>query len=181
MFIFTCTFILRRGFPKSIISDNGTNCVGAQSELSEALRKLDNSRIKHDLNQRHVIWKFSPLCAQWGGGATESMVKIMKRTLKSIVRDRIFTDEALCTFLTEVESIINSRPLTAASNDINDLGPITPNHLLIYKSSPNYRPCVSQEQDISLRKKWTAVQAATEMFWKRWLKEYLPTLTERKK
>ena len=109
------------------------------------------------------------------------MVKIMKRTLKSIVRDRIFTDEALCTFLTEVESIINSRPLTAASNDINDLGPITPNHLLIYKSSPNYRPCVSQEQDISLRKKWKAVQAATVTFWKRWLKEYLLPVTERKK
>ena len=181
MFIFTCTFISRRGFPKSIISDSGTNCVDAQRELSEALRKLDNSRIKDHLNQRHVIWKFGPLCAPWSDGATESMVKIMKRALKSIVRDKIFTNEALSKFLTEVESMINSRPLTTASNDISDLGPITPNHLLIYKSNPNYRPCVSQEQDISLRKKWKAVQAATEMFWKRWLKEYLPTLTERKK
>ena len=85
------------------------------------------------------------------------MVKITKKALKSIVSDRIFTDEALSTFLTEVESIINSRPLTAASDDINDLEPITPNHFLIGKSSPNYRSCVSQEQDISLRKKWKAV------------------------
>ena len=101
------------------------------------------------------------------GGATETMVKIMKKALKSSVRDKIFTDEALSAFLTEVESIINSRPLAAASDDINDLEPTTPNHLLIGKSSPNYRPCVSQEQDISRRKKWKAVQAATVMFWKR--------------
>ena len=87
----------------------------------------------------------------------------------------------MSTYLTEVESRINSHPLTAASGYINDLEPNTPNQLLIGKSSPNYRPCVSQEQDISLRKKWKAVQAATEMFSKRWLKEYLPTLTERKK
>ena len=152
-------FISRKGYPKSIISDNSTNFVGAQRELSEALRKLDISKIKDDLNQRHIIWKFNPRCALWIwiGGATESMVKITKKALKSIVSDRIFTDEALSTFLTEVESIINSRPLTAASDDINDLEPITPNHFLIGKSSPNYRSCVSQEQDISLRKKLKAV------------------------
>ena len=111
----------------------------------------------------------------------ESMVKVIKKALKLIIRDRMFTDEALSTFVTEVESIINSLPLTAASDDINDLEPVTLYHLLIGKSSPNYWPCVSQEQYISLRKKGKAVQAATEVFWKRWLKEYLPTLTERKK
>ena len=42
-------FISRRGYPKSIISDNSTNFVGAQWELSEALWKLDHSRIKDDL------------------------------------------------------------------------------------------------------------------------------------
>ena len=33
-------FMSRRGYPKSIITDNGTNFVGAQRDLSEALRKL---------------------------------------------------------------------------------------------------------------------------------------------
>ena len=54
------------------------------------------------------------------GNAVESMVKITKKALKLIVRDRIFIDEALSSFFTKVESIINSRPLTA-SDDINDL------------------------------------------------------------
>ena len=72
-------FISRRGYPKSIISDNGTNFVGAQLELSEALRKLDNSRIKDDLNQRHIIWKFNPPSSPWMDRTMESMVKITKK------------------------------------------------------------------------------------------------------
>ena len=74
------------------------------------------------------------------------MVKRTKKALKSIVIDRIFTDEALSTFLTEVESKTNSRSLTAASDDINDFEQINPNYLLIGKLSPNYRPCVSLKQ-----------------------------------
>ena len=66
-----------------------------------------------------------------------------KEVLKSIIRDRIFTDESFSTFLTDVKRIINSHPLTAASDDINDLEPITLNHLLIVKSNPNYRLCIS--------------------------------------
>ena len=34
---------------------------------------------------------------------------------------------------------------------------------------------------MTLRRKWKAIQAATNMFWSRWTEEYLPTLTERKK
>ena len=57
----------------------------------------------------------------------------------------MFTDEALSTFLTEVKSVINSHNLTAASDGINNLEPVTPNHLLIGKSSPKYKPCAFQE------------------------------------
>ena len=42
----------------------------------------------------------------------EAMVKLTKKALKTIVKNRVFTEEALSTFLTEVESIINSHPLT---------------------------------------------------------------------
>ena len=90
------------------------------------------------------------------------MVKITKRALKTIVKDRLFTDEALSTFLTEVESI-NSRPLTTASDDIDDYEPITPNYPLLGRPSPNYQTCVANTEDINLSKRWRAVQAATEM------------------
>ena len=34
---------------------------------------------------------------------------------------------------------------------------------------------------MTVQHKWKAVQAATNMFWSRWTREYLPMLTERKK
>ena len=43
----------------------------------------------------------------------------------------MFAVEALSTFLIEVESIINSRPLTETSDDVNDLELITPYRLFI--------------------------------------------------
>ena len=35
--------------------------------------------------------------------------------------------------------------------------------------------------DLSHRKKWRVAQAVAEHFWRRWMAEYMPTLTERKK
>ena len=37
------------------------------------------------------------------------------------------------------------------------------------------------EKDISSRKRWRQVQALGNAFWKRWKKEYLPTLNKRTK
>ena len=63
-----------------------------------------------------------------------------------------FSDEAFSAFLKEEESMINSQPFRAATDDINDLKPITQNHLLIGKSNPVYKSCAFQKQGISLRK-----------------------------
>ena len=148
-------FTARRGSPQTTTSNNGANFVGAQQDLSEAIQKI--------------------------GGCMEAMVKVTKRAFKTNVKDRLFMEEALSTFHTEVKSIINSRPITPASDDIDNFEPITPNHLLLSRSSPNYEPSVTNLEDINLRKRWRAVEAATEMFWHRWLKKYVPLLTKWKK
>ena len=114
-------------------------------------------------------------------GAVESVVKLTKRTLKAITNDRIFKEESLRTYLVEVESILNSRPLTSLSDDIEDLEPLTPNHFIIGKANPNIRFNLTNDTEINLRKQWKSVQAATSMFWKRWIREYLPLLTKRSK
>ena len=44
-------------------------------------------------------------------------------------KGQTLTDESLCTFLCEVEAIINSRPITTAQSDPGDLEPLAPNHL----------------------------------------------------
>ena len=46
------------------------------------------------------------------GDIWESLVKSVKRSLQFIVRDILFTEEFLSTFLCEVESILNQILLT---------------------------------------------------------------------
>ena len=87
---------------------------------------------------------------------------------KAITQDRLFKEEALLTYLTKVEAVLNNRPLTSIS-DVTDLEPLTPNHFLIGRGNPNFRFNTSNEVDINLRKQWKSVQAATSMFWKQWV------------
>lgn len=46
----------------------------------------------------------------------------------------VLNDESLRTLMAEVESIVNSRPLTFPSSDAKDMHPLTPNHILTMKS-----------------------------------------------
>ena len=117
----------------------------------------------------------------WMGGAWEALVKTVKRALRTITREHLFTEDALTTFLCEVESIVNQRPLTPNSDNIDDFEVLTPYHFLLGSQSFNPSPGDFNDSQINLRTKWKAVQAATNMFWRRWTKEYLPTLVSRKK
>ena len=57
--------------------------------------------------------------------------------------------------------------MTATSGDINDLEPLAPSHLLTDPVLMNYSPGVFHKSEIELKKKWRAVQAATNTFWVR--------------
>ena len=81
----------------------------------------------------------------------------------------------------EIESILNSRPLTTVSNDPYDLEPLTPNHLLLLKPNGLLPPGVFDKRDSYSRKQWRQVQYSANVFWSRWIKEYLPTLQHRQK
>lgn len=174
-------FISRRGYVKLLRSDNGTNFTGAEKELKDALLQLNQTKIIEFLNKQEIEWKFNPPASPWMGGVWEALVKSVKRALRTITKDRIFTEDALTTFLCEVESIVNQRPLTPTSNNINDFEALTPYHFLLGSPSPNFEPIKLNESEINHRIKWKAVQAAANMFWRRWIKEYLPTLVPRKK
>ena len=81
----------------------------------------------------------------------------------------------------EVESILNSRPNTVVSEDSRDLKPLTPNHLLLLKSDTMMPPGVFQKKDLLSRSRWRQIQYLSDIFWKRWAREYLPLLQSRQK
>ena len=174
-------FISRRGKPNTIQCDNGSNFLGATRELAESLRDLNQDAIGDFALDQGIKWQFNPPEAPHMGGVWERMVQTVKMSLRAILNDRMVDDFTLYMMLTEVESIVNSRPLTAQSDDVNDLECLTPNHFLLGRRSPNLPPGVFYERDMCSRKRWRQAQFLTDQFWRRWVREYLPTLTTRSK
>ena len=71
-------FTSRREVPKEVVSDNGTNFVGAVNELKELAGQLDEEKIKRKTSDKRVRWLFNPPAAPPFGGAQEIMVKEAK-------------------------------------------------------------------------------------------------------
>lgn len=101
--------------------------------------------------------------------------------MSALLKQQVLDDEGLATLMCEVESIINGRPLTKVSDDPRDLEALTPNHLLLLRSVTSLPPGVFRKEDVYSRRRWRQVQYLSDVFWRRWLKEYLPSLQERQK
>ena len=174
-------FIARRGRPKTLMSDNGTNFVGGEREMRESLAEWEQSKIVDELSQKGIEWMFLPPGAPHMGGVWERLVGSVKRALKIVVGNMCLTDEVLHTVLTEVESMLNGRPLTYVSMDGRDPDPLTPNHLLLGCANVNLSPGRFQEKEVNSRKRWRQAQSIADHFWNRWRREYLPSLMARSK
>lgn len=131
--------------------------------------------------QKGIKWNFNPPAGSHHGGSWERLIRSIRKVLNSTLRAQTLDEDGLHTVLCEAEAIINSRPITKASMDVNDLEALTPNHLLLLKTCPSIPPGVFQPMDIYARRRWKQVQYMSDLFWKRWVKEYLPQLQERQK
>lgn len=101
--------------------------------------------------------------------------------MNSVLKEQTLDDEGLNTLMCEIEYVINDRPITKNTYHHSDLEPLTPNHLLLMKRKPNLPPGVFDKDDIYHRRRWRQVQYMANLFWHRWVREYLPLLQERQK
>ena len=106
-------------------------------------------------------------------GSWESIVKLTKRLLKSMLKDRPVSEESLKTFFIYVEFTLHSRPLLPLNDDINDLYALTPSHFLIGTQPLYLNPNIKCEKVLSKSKYY---QVLSKMFWDRFVKEHLPSL-----
>ncbi len=133
-------FVCRRGQVTVIRSDNGTNFMGAEREMREAIKCLDNDKIERVLQPKGIKWIFNSPAASHQGGIWEIQIRTVRRILSSLLKEQAVNDDCFQTIMCKVESIINGRPLTSVSDDVNDIEPLTPNHLLLLKSQPSMAP-----------------------------------------
>lgn len=115
-------FIARRGRPKTIFSDNGTNFVGTDN----AFKLLDWDAIATYSSAERIKWRFNPPTASWWGGFWERLIGSLKQLLRKTLGRAALSYEELVTVLCDCEMVINSRPLTYLSSDPGELVPLTP-------------------------------------------------------
>ena len=164
-----------------MISDRGTNFVGAVGELKKLVSQLDRQKLESKTAVLGVTWRFNPPGAPHFGGAHEVMMKAAKKATNAVVRDRDVNDEELITVFAGVESLLNSRPLTYQSSDPRDSVPLTPNHFLHGQMGGKSVPESVETTTFHPRQRWRNVQDITSQVWRRWLKECVPALNSRPK
>lgn len=81
-------------------------------------------------------WTFLTLLSPQQGGFYESLIKQVKRSLHTSVGEQILTWNEMSTVFAEVKCLVNSRQMSYISNNPNDPQPITPNHFLLGRASP---------------------------------------------
>ena len=176
-------FLARRGNIEMITSDNGTNLVGAEHELSSSLQQWNLSKIGNTLQQHNIKWSFNPPTGSHFGGIWERIIRSVRKILHHLLQEQMTSldDELLQTLMCEVEFILNSRPISAGSDNPRDLEALTPNHLLLIGPNQGLPPGIFCSADNYSRRRWRQIQYLSNVFWKRWVREYLPLLQERQK
>ncbi|CAG2206251.1 unnamed protein product [Mytilus edulis] len=171
----------RRGIPEKVYSDNGTNLVSGESELRKYIDQWNKTKISSYMSHKDINWTFNPPNASHRGGVWERMIRTTRKILRALANEQLLTDEQLLTFMAEAERIVNDRPITAVSNDSRDLPVLTPNMLLLMKNNTSIPQGVFDEKDVYAKRWWKQIQYLANVFWRRWLREYLPTLQQRNK
>ena len=109
---------------------------------------------------------------------------MVKKLLKPTIGGRVLDTDVFETLIAGVAGIMNRRPLTAASADVNDPLVLSPAHFLypyIFTNTSTSIIPPSPDLGDTLRASWKSTQTVLDDFWRRWNQEYLTTLAKKSK
>ena len=160
-------FIARRGVPRRIRSDNGTNFIGGNKELRASIEEWNKDpKVRRQLLLKQIQWEFNPPAASHMGGIWERQIRTVRKVLNAMLRNQVLDDERLSTLFCEIEAIVNDRPLTAVSEDPKDPAPLIPSMMLQLGERFPAPPGNFVKQDVYTRR-WRHVQYLANQFWRR--------------
>ncbi|XP_050665160.1 uncharacterized protein LOC126965567 [Leptidea sinapis] len=179
-------FVGRRGRCTDLHCDNGTNFVGADKELREIFHTTKSKvpqEIADVLAMEGTTFHYIPPLSPNFGGIWEAGVRSAKTHFKKVIGNHTLTYEEMTTVLVQIESCLNSRPLSQLSDNPVDPLPLTPGHFLV--GEPLVNVCdsyyINHAENVNLTSRWKLVQKITNDFWRRWSKDYLLNLDKRYK
>ena len=162
-------FTARRGFCKELYSDQGTNFVGADAQLKQMIVASSSysTQIVKSLAQEGTTWIFNPPSAPYFGRIWEAAVKSAKHHFRRFIGEQVQTFSELATLMCRIEACLNSRPLTALTDDPSDLDFLSPSHFLIQHSSFLVPERDATNVNIPPGKRWLLISQLAQHFWRR--------------
>ncbi|GBN58219.1 hypothetical protein AVEN_181392-1 [Araneus ventricosus] len=149
--------------------------------LKDLFNKESTGKIEDFIASEGIVWHFNPPATPHFGGLWEAGVKPLKSHLKRVVGKTVLTHEEFSTLVTQVEAVLNSRPLCNLSSDANDDFVLTPDHFLVGSSLTALPDPDLTEVPINRLNRWQLVQRLSQIFWKKWSSDYLNRLQSRVK
>jgi hypothetical protein len=166
-----------RGYPSVMYSDPGSNLVGASRELSDQWKKMweeDGDRITSHSAERGLSWNFSTADSPWQNGAVEALVKSCKKAICFSMNERRLSPFEFSCMLYDVANIVNERPIGTMPGSDSEINIITPNSLLLGRSTAKNPG--GWEPRSSILKRFHLVQEVSQAFWKQWTRSVAPGL-----
>lgn len=174
-------FTGRRGQCHHLYSDNGTTFTGADRKMRSDLAQWHSAYTLQQMANKGTTWHFISPGAPHQGGLWEAAVKSAKRHLLRVVGRQSMHYDQLNTLLVRIEACLNSRPLIALHDSIDDRLALTPADIL------TGRPLVSVPEapipDIPTNRLqyWQRLRQMHQHFWQAWEDDYLASLQRRHK
>lgn len=120
--------------------------------------------------------------APWWGGYWERLVRSIKSPIKKVIGRSTLSYDEMSTLLTEVEAVINARPLTYVYDDQESVShPLTPSDLIYGRRisrSPNSQYYETVSTFNSLTRRLKHHRHLLGQVTRRWRSEYLTSLRE---
>lgn len=156
-------FMGHRGIPGVVNSDNAKTFVSAAKVMAS----------------QSINWKFIPPRTPHQGGIWEAAVKSAKSHLLCVTKGHARIFEEYATLFTEIEAILNSRPLCFRRDGDQEDAVLTPGHFLT--GGHLLVPELELESTGSIRNRWIMHQQTIRSFWHSWYNDYLNELQTRSK
>ncbi|VDO43858.1 unnamed protein product [Haemonchus placei] len=190
-------FFARRGTPSTITSDNAPTFTLGDSVLQDCIKKVQNDpKIAKMVSNNEIRWKYITPFAPWQGGVYERLIRSVKLALFKFQGRSVPSHEELLTVLTEIQAMLNTRPLVYTESGPRENSTLRPIDFLqnnfevpLYSNSssePSEDPAyLSAKERITLQSKAQVIEALKsscempEKFWQTWQTEYLTSLRER--
>ena len=137
-------FVARRGTPALVVSDNAKTFKAS----AKFFRKLySDPQVRSYFDTSRIRWRFNLDRSPWWGGFFERLAGSVKRPFRKVLENARLNFHELLTVLLEIESTLNSCPLTYEYDEIEG-EMLTPSHLIFrfrLSSLPDVIPSEEEE------------------------------------